>query len=328
MNTLEGKSWLALAAIKGIGAKALWQIAEYLFVHERQASWLLKNPDRAREALKGIKGGIVLPDPGVLGSGEGEGAGEKEAILLHPLHPAFPRRVKERRKQLLLPTLLYATGNLSILERPGVSIVGSREAGREALAAAEKLASRLAASGINVISGYAAGIDSAAHVGALRSQGTTTLVLAEGLDRFQVKPEFKGLLSDENALVLSQFAPGAPWAAYQAMARNTLVAALSGALVVIASGPERGADGRMSGSFDAGLAALKMGIPAFVIGPAFFSDPPAGNRDLLDRGCNPWNPNAGIDSILEAIRSGPRQPEQRSLFEPKKSAGRVNSSRK
>lgn len=322
MTTLEGKSWLALATIKGIGPKALWQIADYLFYHEKPASWLLRNPARAREALKGIRGNIVLPDPDVLGSGEREMAGEKEAAILHPLHPAFPRRVKDLKDRLPLPALLYATGNLSILERPGVSIVGSRDAGRQALATAERLASRLAARGINVTSGYAGGIDSAAHIGALRNQGTTTLVLAEGLGRFQVKPDFKGLLTDENALVLSQFAPGERWAACQAMARNKLVAALSGALVVVASGPERVANVRMSGSFDAGLAALKMGIPAFVVEPAFFSDPPAGNRDLIARGCRAWSPDAGIAPILDAIRTGVGRPEQRSLFSPEGAAGK------
>ena len=46
----------------------------------------------------------------------------------------------------------------------------------------------------------------------------------------------------------------------------------------------------MSGSFDAGISALKMGIPVFVASPHFFTDPPEGNRQLIARGCRAWIP--------------------------------------
>ncbi len=316
MNTLEGKAWLAMAAIKGIGSKALWQAADFLFYHGKPASWLLRNPEKAREALKGVRGNIILPDPDFLGKWEGTATVEQEVTVLHPLHPDFPRRVRDRKEKLLLPAILYASGNLALLEKPGVSIVGRRDAGREALAAAEKLASRLAAEGINVTSGYAAGIDSAAHIGALRNKGTTTLVLAEGLDHFKLKPEFKGLLSDENALVISQFAPDAGWAAFQAMARNKLVAALSGALVVIVSGPEHDAAGRRSGTFDAGMAAITLSLPVFVAASSFFTDPAVGNQELIRKGGIAWDPESGIEPILEAMRAAAKKKvlEQKKLF--------------
>jgi DNA processing protein len=314
MNTLEGRAWQALAAVKGMGPKALWTIADYLFSRQRTASWLLRNPDQARAALGGRWAGIALPDPDLLNTGEEGSAEEQEVTVLHPLHLRFPGRVKRLKDRLPLPAMLYATGNVSLLERPGVAIVGKRSAGKEALAVTGDLASALAARGINVTSGYAAGIDSAAHRTALQAGGTTIAVLAEGLAHFQVKPELKGLLNDMNALAVSQFPPREKWAAYQAMARNKLVAALAGVLVIIAAGPERDAAGRMSGTFDAGVSALTLGLPVFAVDPDFFKENAAGNRELIKRGCVSWSPAAGITAILQALDSPPKPAGQKKLF--------------
>jgi DNA processing protein len=312
MNTLEGRAWQALAAVKGMGPKALWALADFLFSRQRTASWLLKNPDQARAALGGRWAGIALPDPGMLNTGEEGAAEEPEVTVLHPLHASFPGRVKRLKDRLPLPPLLYAAGNLSLLERPGVAIVGRRSAGNEELAVAGDLASALAARGINVTSGYAAGIDSAAHRAALQAGGTTIAVLAEGLGHFRVKPELKGLLNDGNALAVSQFPPREKWAAYQAMARNKLVAALAGILVVIAAGPERDAAGRMSGTFDAGASALKFGLPVFVVAPSFFPSPYPGNRELIKKGALAWEPSAGMAPIISALNSpAPPEPQGR-----------------
>ncbi len=315
MNTLEGRAWQALAAVKGMGPKALWAIAAYLQSRQRTASWLLRNPDQAPAALGGRAGRLAaLPDPNLLQTGEEGAAGERGMTILHPLHPRFPGQVIRLKERLPLPALLYATGNLSLLERPGVAIVGKRNADGEALAVAGDLAASLAARGINVTSGYASGIDSAAHRAALQAGGTTIAVLAEGLDHFQVKPELKGLFHDGNALAVSQFPPREKWAAYQAMARNKLVAALAGALVVIVAGPERDAAGRMSGTFDAALSALTLGIPVFVVDPDFFKENAAGNRELIKRGCVSWSPAAGITAILQALASPPGPSGQKRLF--------------
>ena len=316
MNTREGKAWLALAAIKGIGPKALWQLAEYLLTRQKPASWLLRNPEAIRDALRTSRANIVLPSPGSLNREEGVQEEKGKTTVLYPLHTGFPLRLKDLKDKLSLPAILYARGNLSILERPSASIVGRRNAGPAALSVADKLAAGLAAEGINVTSGYAAGVDSAAHLGALRRGGTTTLVLAEGLGRFHARSEFRGLLSDGNALVVSQFAPGAEWTAYQAMARNKLVAALSAVLVAVASGPERDPRGGKSGTFDAALSAQKFGLPVFVIIPSFFSSPPPGNQELIRKGGRVWDPAEGIDPILEAMKAATKKkvPEQKKLF--------------
>jgi DNA processing protein len=317
VNTQEGRAWRALAAAKGAGPKTLWRIAAYLVGRRKTASWLLENPGEFRTAFMTSK--VVIEIPGPLGQEEKEVetfAGNPP-FLLHPLHPLFPRRIKDLNDKMPLPALLYVAGNMSLLERPGVAIVGMRNAAKPALGVADALASGLAARGINVISGYASGIDSAAHLAALRDNGTTSIVLSEGIDRFQAKPELREFLSAENALVISQFEPGARWAAYMAMARNKLVCALADAVVVVISGPERDASGRMSGSFDAGVAVLKLDIPAFTVSPGYFPDPPEGNRQLIAKGCREWDPASGAAPILAAINSSAekKSPKQLNLFE-------------
>jgi DNA processing protein len=317
VNTLEGRAWRALAAARGAGPKTLWRIAGYLAARRQPASRLLENPDELRAALMASKAAIGNPGPIDPRAGEIETFAGQKPVLLYPLHPLFPRRIMDLSDKMTLPALLYAAGNLSLLERPGVAIVGMRNAAKPALAVADALASGLAASGIQVVSGYASGIDSAAHLAALRANGTTGIVLSEGIGRFRVKPEIKEFVTKENTLVVSQFEPNAPWAAYMAMARNKLVCALSNAVVVVVSGPERGAGGKMSGSFAAAMAALKLGIPAFTVSPGFFPDVPAGNRELIARGCRAWDPADGTAAIIAALDAAARKKPsgQRSLFE-------------
>jgi DNA processing protein len=313
MNTLEGRAWQALAAAKGLGAKGLWRVADTLRLQGRSASWLLRNPAKARDVL-GAAVGPGLPEAAALEAGP-DGM-EREIIVLHPLHPAFPARLRERRETLPLPALLYATGSLPLLTGPSVAVVGRRDAGSAALSAAGALAAQLAGAGVAVVSGHAAGTDAAAHAGALRGNGTTVAVPAEGLARFRARPELRDLMTGANSLLLSPFPPQAAWAAFQAMARNKIVAALADALVVIVSGAERDANGRLSGTFDAALAALKLGIPLFVGAPSSFLPAPAGNAELLRRGARAWEPRDGAAPILEAIRQAtPKQgPAQRTLF--------------
>lgn len=316
MSRTEESAWLALAAIPGLGPKALWRIADLLVSRERNASWLLHNPQAAREALAGLKAGIVPSVPVLAESAGQDPALPPGMILLHPLHPAFPRRLLARRSRLSLPALLYAAGDLALLGRPAVAVVGRRDAGTEARSVTAQLAAGLAAGGIAVVSGHAPGIDQAAHAGALRAGGATIAALPEGLARFRPRPELRGLLRTGNALFLSQFPPDAGWASFQAMARNKLVAALADVLVVVVSGRERDDRGRRSGTFDAARAALTLGVSLIVAEPSFLSEPAGGNRDLFRLGGTPWDPRQGAAPIIEALSKPKTKQEsgQKKLF--------------
>jgi predicted Rossmann fold nucleotide-binding protein DprA/Smf involved in DNA uptake len=138
-------------------------------------------------------------------------------------------------------------------------------------------ASLLGARGVNVVSGYAAGVDLAAHRAALEAGGVTTVVLAEGIVHFRAKREIKGLLGDDNYVVVSEYSPRLPWNARQAMQRNNTIIGLSDALIVI----ESGATG---GTRACGEAAMQLGRPLFVADYAVPANSAEGNKVFLDRG--------------------------------------------
>ena len=317
MNTPEEKAWHALAAVNGIGSRGLWLVAKHLARFGKTASWLLDRADNITSILPARAANLVMADFSKLKAMLVDPGETIPVTVLHPLHPAFPERLRVLKEKISLPALLYVRGDTAILERPAAAIIGKRNAGARAIALAEALAAELTARRINITSGHAVGTDCAAHLGALRAGGSTSIILAEGILQFKAKPEIKNHITAENSIIISQFEPNAPWAAYMAMTRNRLVAALSNVVVVIISGPERDGGGRNSGTFNAALAALKMGIPVFVVAPHFYTAPPEGNRQLLTRGGRSWNPDSGVEPIMTAMGAAAEEkhPGQRSLFE-------------
>lgn len=298
MNTTEERSWRAIASLKGIGPKTLWSIADYLEREKKTASWLIQNPD----SLKILVGGR-FNNLGQITETNVSPNFDEDVKVLYPLHSHFPKRVKSLQANLPLPAILYAKGNTTLANVASVAIEGARQADSNAIEIAEKIATQLVGNKINIVSGYAKGIDTTAHLAALKSKGTTTIVLSEGINRYRPKQDFMPLVTLENTLVVSQFEPESQWASHYAMTRNKLIAALSNAVVVIVSGPERDAEGRMSGTFDAAMSATRMGVPTFVVSPSVLQGQGDGNRELIKKGCTEWIPSQGINEILKAINT-------------------------
>ncbi len=93
---------------------------------------------------------------------------------------AYPDRLREIADP---PAVLYVRGTLPDFDRaPGVTIVGTRSCSAYGLRMAERFGAALAKAGFTVISGMARGIDTAAHRGCLKADGTTVAVLAGGVD--------------------------------------------------------------------------------------------------------------------------------------------------
>lgn len=132
------------------------------------------------------------------------------------------------------PLFLYYLGDLSLMTRPCVAVVGSREASRYGVGMAETMAASLSRAGVCVVSGFAHGIDRAAHLGGLQGVGGTIAVLGTGLDL--VYPASNRDLWDriaDRGLILSEFAPGSRPEGANFPHRNRIVSGLSlGVLVV------------------------------------------------------------------------------------------------
>lgn len=175
------------------------------------------------------------------------------------------------------PTVLSCMGNLSLLQKAKVGFSGSRKASEKGLWIARDCASQLAEQDICVVSGYAGGVDMAAHRAALQSGGSTIIVLPEGIDAFHVKEEIKSDWDWERVLVVSEFMPHDVWMASRAMHRNNTIIALSDSMLVVEAGDT-------GGSLDAGIKTLNMGKSLYV--PCFAQVPESakGNPVLLSRG--------------------------------------------
>ena len=141
----------------------------------------------------------------------------------------YPRLLREIYDP---PYVLYCAGRLDCLEKPMISIVGSRTPSPYGRTVAEKLAEDLASYGVVVVSGMAKGVDSAAHWGALKS-GHTIAVLGSGLDRIYPK-ENKNLMRKimENGLVVTEYHHRSPPIGPHFPLRNRIISGLSLALVV------------------------------------------------------------------------------------------------
>ncbi|HYN44539.1 MAG TPA: DNA-processing protein DprA [Candidatus Limnocylindrales bacterium] len=193
----------------------------------------------------------------------------------------YPKRlIKFRRKEA--PYLLYYKGNLDILKRKSIAFSGSRKASKSSLEKTYKIAKALSDAGYNIVSGFAKGVDTAAHLGALEGRGTTTVVLSNGILKFEDSnlrekiKEQKNIRNDK-MLVISEYPMNMPWFAHNAMNRNWTIASLAEKVFII----ESEMDG---GTFAMGELCLKQKKPLYV---QSFNDKeklPKGNFYLLKNG--------------------------------------------
>jgi DNA protecting protein DprA len=172
------------------------------------------------------------------------------------------------------PVLLLCLGNLKLLKHLSVGFCGSREASEKGMATARDSATLLAKDKINIVSGFAAGVDMNAHRAALAAGGTTTVVLAEGILRFRVKKALREFWDESRTVVVSEFGPNLPWSVSHAMQRNKTICGLSRAVILI----EARSTG---GSIEAGRECLKIGLPLFAAVYEGSPESATGNEELL-----------------------------------------------
>jgi predicted Rossmann fold nucleotide-binding protein DprA/Smf involved in DNA uptake len=178
------------------------------------------------------------------------------------------------------PPLLTIFGNKSLLKKPSVGFCGSRKASSKGIETARDCAQQLSIAGLNIVSGYAAGIDMTTHCAALENGGTTTIVLAEGILNFKIKRDINDLFDIDKVIVISEILPGVTWSVRNAMQRNKTIISLSRAMILIESGIN-------GGSMAAGKACLNLEIPLFA--PIYEGMPSSaiGNQKLLNEGAHP-----------------------------------------
>lgn len=176
------------------------------------------------------------------------------------------------------PLALYLQGRAELLQAPSIAIVGSRNPTAQGLDNARALAAHFSQAGWTVVSGLAAGIDGAAHEGALDGAGSTVAVVGTGLDR--VYPSRHRPLAHriaEQGLMVSEFPLGTPPLQQHFPQRNRIIAGLTrGTLVVEAA--------LQSGSLITARMASDAGREVFAVPGSIHSPQSRGCHALLREG--------------------------------------------
>lgn len=190
----------------------------------------------------------MLLDASTAISFEQERLEEGGVSLLSAIDDHFPAALRERLGPACPPFLLVA-GPVDWLARPGLGVVGSRDADDTALDAARRSAELAVRHGMPVVSGLARGVDQVAMAGALDSEGVVVGVPAEGILKVSRNADVRRRVHEGALCVASPFGPNAPFQAGNAMGRNKIVYALSRLTFVVAS--DKGSGGTWAGAKEA-----------------------------------------------------------------------------
>ncbi|OGA35330.1 MAG: DNA protecting protein DprA [Betaproteobacteria bacterium RIFCSPLOWO2_12_FULL_62_13b] len=176
------------------------------------------------------------------------------------------------------PALLYLRGRPELLARPGLAVVGSRNATPQGVSNAEHFARAFSAAGLTIVSGLALGIDAAAHRGGLDAAGSTIAVLGTGADILY--PQRNRALGERIAregLIVSEFPLGTPPHGANFPRRNRVISGLArGCLVVEAA--------LASGSLITARLAAEQGREVFAIPGSIHSPHAKGCHALIKLG--------------------------------------------
>ncbi|MAQ35822.1 MULTISPECIES: DNA-processing protein DprA [Thioclava] len=229
----------------------------------------------------------------------GKAAGARLLIHGGPGYPAALAEIDDA------PPVLWALGQLELLTRPMIALVGARNASSLGLRMAKRLSEGLGEAGICVVSGLARGIDAAAHEAALPTG--TIAVQAGGID--VIYPQENMALAQqmaETGLRLTEAPPGTQPQARHFPARNRIISGLSAGVVVVEAALK-------SGSLITARDALDQGREVMAV-PGHPMDGRAGGCNALIR--DGATLVRGSEDVLAALNARAAPPEPRPAPNP------------
>ena len=212
------------------------------------------------------------PAPGLdAHRGRLERCGARVVTICDPEYPALLREAPDP------PPFLFARGR-PLGDRPAVGLVGSRRATRNGLEAARLVAAGLARAGVTVVSGFAHGIDAAAHAAALDEGGETWGVLGCGVDvSYPAAHDRLRARMLEGGALLSELPPGTPPEAWHFPVRNRIIAGCVRIVVVVEAALK-------SGSLITARCAAEAGRDVAAVPGPVIGDHASGSNALLKDG--------------------------------------------
>lgn len=195
--------------------------------------------------------------------------------VLTLVDPAYPRALLDIPDP---PILLYAKGRVELLSALSIAVVGSRNATAQGISHAEKFSEALSQAGLTISSGLAAGIDAAAHQGALRGSGSTVAVIGTGAD-IVYPARNRGLahLIADGGCIVSEYPLGMPAIASNFPRRNRIISGLAKGVLVIEAAAQ-------SGSLITARMAAEQGRDVFALPGSIHSPLSKGCHQLIKQG--------------------------------------------
>ena len=201
----------------------------------------------------------------------------------------YPQSLKEIDDP---PPLLYFKGEFPIPNDLFVAVVGSHDASAEGIEKAVGIGMVLAKRKVVVVSGLARGIDSAAHIGAIKEVGKTYAVLGTGLNH--IYPSENVSLAEhisKSGALITEYSLNVPVNVGQLMARNRIVVGLSQAVIIVEMNEDS------PGTMDAMNITIKQGKPLFVVR----KENSQKVEDLIQEGAVPIEGVDDLDLVLDYL---------------------------
>lgn len=289
---LPDEAWLvALCALDGAGPRRIRALLERCSPGQAWTAVVAGDPevadaidsvavaDRWRQEARAIDAGVLWAEHtaakvGVLGESS----------------PAFPMRLIDDPEP---PIVVFTSGDPTVFSGRTAAIVGTRECTRYGIDIANELGRMLAGAGVSVVSGLAAGIDAAAHAGALAVDGAPPIgVVGSGVDRpYPARNRALWRRVGEAGVICSEAPLGAAPRRWRFPARNRLIAGLAEIVVVVESHVT-------GGSLSTAAEAIARDRPVLAVPGSIRSPASAGTNRLIDDGCTPL---CAVDDVMVAL---------------------------
>ncbi len=224
----------------------------------------------------------------------------------------YPKKLKSTLKKYSPPILFYC-GDLSLANKIGIGIVGSRNIDDEGIKFTQLLAKKAVEEKLVVFSGGAKGVDEISETTALNNQGYVVSILADSLSKKIMSKAIRDNILSGKQLLLTANNPDAPFSVANAMNRNKYIYALSNGTFVVASDYNKG------GTWAGAVENIKKGwVNTFV----WNNNKYIGNTELIKKG------GVGIEdlnniSIKELISNKVKRMDQLNIFDFDKTDKRV-----
>jgi DNA processing protein len=230
-NEMARTAWMALTLTPGMGPTRIWKAMNRMGSAERLFEASLTE-------LEGL--GMPAQSAQFVFEGKARAAAEDElkrvaeagGSVLTPEEEAYPERLREIYDA---PAVLWIRGNVELLARPGIAVVGTRQPSPYGAGMAELLSRDLANRRLVILSGMARGVDTAAHKGAIEAGGKTVAVWGTGIDVIYPK-ENKKLAESivaSGGTIVSEYPLGTFPAPQNFPIRNRILSGMSVGVLVI-----------------------------------------------------------------------------------------------